>query len=237
MIYIATDIHGNYDYYEKLKSICLKEENDKIIILGDVIDRGEDGIKILLDIMTNKNNIELIMGNHERFLLDYYMETSRVEKDYIQTIWFSNGGQSTLKEFKKLSKSKQLEIIHFLFREVEYYKMIKYNNVNYLLSHTIVLDESDIEKLKNKDDDSLWNRSKTIPNYPLVYNNEEYINIFGHTPVQHYLKNQKEKEVKVIDNIYYIDLDCGLAARGYDIESKLSIYDLYNNKVQYVEIN
>ena len=41
-IYIMSDIHGLYDRYEAmLKKIDLKED-DRLYVLGDVIDRGPD---------------------------------------------------------------------------------------------------------------------------------------------------------------------------------------------------
>ena len=38
-------------------------DDDFLFVLGDVIDRGEDGIKILKWMMS-QSNMELIMGNH-----------------------------------------------------------------------------------------------------------------------------------------------------------------------------
>ena len=46
-----SDIHGNLDRFEKvLKQIDLQDD-DKVYILGDVIDRNPYGIEILLRIM------------------------------------------------------------------------------------------------------------------------------------------------------------------------------------------
>ena len=51
MIYVMSDIHGCYDKYKKmLEKIALSEE-DTLYLLGDVVDRGEHGMKILLDIL------------------------------------------------------------------------------------------------------------------------------------------------------------------------------------------
>ena len=65
MIYVISDIHGCYDKYEQmLKKINLKKE-DTLYILGDVVDRGPAGIKVLLDI-ADRNNVILFRGNHDR---------------------------------------------------------------------------------------------------------------------------------------------------------------------------
>ena len=60
--YAISDIHGMYgSYMEAVKSL---KENDTLFVLGDVIDRGRNGIKILQDMMKRKN-VKFILGNHE----------------------------------------------------------------------------------------------------------------------------------------------------------------------------
>ena len=69
MIYVTSDWHG-YPF-EKIKDMLNKvgfSEEDFLFVLGDVIDRGEDGIKILRWLMSQPN-MELILGNHEAMML------------------------------------------------------------------------------------------------------------------------------------------------------------------------
>lgn len=68
--YCISDIHGNARFFEALLSFLPLKDSDTLYILGDVIDRGPDGIKILKYIM-NKSNIHLILGNHEVMMLEY----------------------------------------------------------------------------------------------------------------------------------------------------------------------
>lgn len=59
-----SDLHGCYDKYkEMLKKINLNE-NDTLYILGDIVDRGDGGIKILID-MLNRKNVVPLLGNHD----------------------------------------------------------------------------------------------------------------------------------------------------------------------------
>ena len=68
MNYVISDIHGHYDkYLQMLKKINFQEE-DNLYVLGDVLDRGPDGIKILQDMMMRLNVIP-ILGNHEYMAL------------------------------------------------------------------------------------------------------------------------------------------------------------------------
>ena len=64
MIYVCSDIHGHYDkYLAMLKAIGLRS-SDTLWVLGDVIDRGPEGCRVLLDMMGRPNVIP-ILGNHE----------------------------------------------------------------------------------------------------------------------------------------------------------------------------
>ena len=50
-IYVMSDMHGLYDRYLKMLELIRFSEEDELYILGDMIDRGPDGIPILLDMM------------------------------------------------------------------------------------------------------------------------------------------------------------------------------------------
>ena len=56
MKYVMSDIHGRYDKYADMLELIHFSEEDELYILGDVIDRGPDGIKILMDIMERSND-------------------------------------------------------------------------------------------------------------------------------------------------------------------------------------
>ena len=73
MVYVMSDLHGCYDKYVQMLEKIKFNSDDTLYILGDIIDRGDDGIKILLNMM-NRNNIIPILGIHE------YMAYSVLEK-------------------------------------------------------------------------------------------------------------------------------------------------------------
>lgn len=71
--YALGDIHGSKEAYDTAMEQL--KENDSIVILGDVIDRGSGGIEILLDLIksganSEGSNIKFIMGNHELMMLE-----------------------------------------------------------------------------------------------------------------------------------------------------------------------
>lgn len=90
--YVMGDIHGMYgSYMEAMKRIG---RDDHLYIIGDVIDRGENGIQILKDIINRKKNpqtnpeITFLLGNHEIQFLNTLeiMKKYDLEKDDIDFI-------------------------------------------------------------------------------------------------------------------------------------------------------
>lgn len=64
MIYAMSDIHGQYEQFlTLLEQIGIRKE-DTLYILGDVVDRGPEPMKILKYMMAHSNIIPII-GNHE----------------------------------------------------------------------------------------------------------------------------------------------------------------------------
>ena len=61
--YIMSDLHGNYKAYKKMLEKIELQAEDKLYILGDILDRGPHPIKIILDLM-KRQNVEILAGNH-----------------------------------------------------------------------------------------------------------------------------------------------------------------------------
>ena len=64
MIYAVSDLHGCYDKYTKLLERLHMTSDDSLYILGDIVDRGSGGMKILLDLIDRKN-VFSCRGNHD----------------------------------------------------------------------------------------------------------------------------------------------------------------------------
>lgn len=115
MIYAVSDIHGRWEKYRALLERLSREDPDyTLYLLGDSIDRGKGGCRILLDAMKRPNVISLL-GNHEFsaavclpwLLQDVTEETlSAVDQERITSVqeWIFNGGAPTLEELRELSR-------------------------------------------------------------------------------------------------------------------------------------
>ncbi len=89
--YCISDIHGEYDRYIAMLEKIGFCDSDTLYVLGDVIDRGPDGIKVISDIMT-RDNVQMLLGNHEQMCLD----TLGLMPEYgARRLWQSNGGGKT----------------------------------------------------------------------------------------------------------------------------------------------
>lgn len=95
MTYVISDPHGNDGKFFKLLEIIDLKEDDLLVIVGDVADRGPGSIKIFKHIMKSKN-IMMIMGNHEAFMLDYYKNHGCLLN--MKHPWMKYGGLDTYNE-------------------------------------------------------------------------------------------------------------------------------------------
>jgi len=102
-----SDIHGDIQRYNSIMSKINLKAEDKLYVLGDVIDGMPYGIEILLDLVERKN-VTVLLGNHELMMLNAIQNphnSSLLHK------WFKNEGVSTLKNFTNQSKTTQQSII------------------------------------------------------------------------------------------------------------------------------
>ena len=117
--YVMSDFHGRHDFFMRMLEKIDFSENDTLYILGDVADRGPDGIKTFMYIM-DKPNIVYLVGNHDLFLTDAYKRSLLVSdsESFYATrewmIWYYNGGLTTWSEFVKLDRTERRRIVSYI---------------------------------------------------------------------------------------------------------------------------
>ena len=91
--YVIGDIHGCFDQFiELLKKINYKKDEDKLILLGDLVNRGPDSLSVINHCMAD-SSIITVLGNHDLYLL------------YLLSIDKATG---SLKEVVEADSSKQI---------------------------------------------------------------------------------------------------------------------------------
>lgn len=71
MIYCISDMHGEYDATLRLFDEIKFSDDDTLIVCGDIIDKGEQSVKLANFIFSLENAV-CLMGNHEYDFLKKY---------------------------------------------------------------------------------------------------------------------------------------------------------------------
>ena len=235
-VYASSDWHGHYDIAKKL--IDSLAADDTLYFLGDAMDRGDGGLR-MLELIFNDPRIIFIKGNHEKFftrttpllLSDDYSANSA-------DLWlFYNGGGKTLDTFELYSEEQILKWV----KEIENLPLYKsYTNAKgqeIHLSHAGFTPDSFYCRWGV---DYLWDRDhirETWPHDKESPRDNDYI-VHGHTPTQtlryyhpydlKYYINNDDPKVAVYAEGHKIDVDLGT------IESKkIALLDLDTFEAKY----
>lgn len=216
MTYAVSDIHGCYDKYIDLLRKISFGPHDTLYVLGDVIDRGPDGFKILLD-MAQRSNMINLLGNHEAMAIDTLprmlrsvqpdgsVELSEEDAKAVERLFY-NGGELSLADFLWLNKG-QMQIVWNYLLKMPLYQEVNVGGRQFILVHGGLENFSPSRPLESyTPDEILWCR----PESDTVYY-EDKIVIFGHTPVQFL---GPDTPAKIYRRGSLIDIDCGCAFPG-----------------------
>lgn len=222
-VYAFSDIHGNYNLWKQIKNYY--KENDTLIFLGDVIDRGPDGIKIIQE-MFEDSRIIFLLGNHEEMFLNYIeygiQASLLIDKDVIT----NNGSEITLLKYLELNNIEQYKILNNLKNKtLKYFIYINKEKKNILLSHA-GLSFNNINKIEKEN--LLWDRNHIKED--VIWNNKykHWYIVHGHSPIQLINPNKAISEIYRYYNNHKIDLDIGTA-----ISKKIAVLNLDTLQVKY----
>lgn len=212
MIYVVSDIHGYYDkYIDVLNNINL-QDNDTLYVLGDVVDKGKYGCKILLDMMKHHNIIPLL-GNHDNMaktflskLIDKNTDFNEMDTSFKRDMmeWIRYEGKNTFNEFKKLSHDDRLNVLRYL-ETFKLYEEINVNNKDYILVHAGLDNFKITKRLQDYTiDEMIWAET----DYDKMYFKDKIL-ITGHTPVSAILFDKNADKIYKKNNHIAIDCGCG----------------------------
>ena len=209
--YVVADIHGEADRFHAMLEKIRFCADDTMYILGDVVDRGPDGIKLLQEIMQTPNMV-MLLGNHEYMMLQYFSPDASSEE--IRR-WNRNGNAPTKAAYLKLKARKQRAILEYL-RTLPTHLELTINGQDFYLVHGFPAENVH---------DEVWLRpSMDAPNPKPGYQV-----IVGHTKVLSLIQPEEERiafatdlenrgeHLKIYHGPGFIDVDCGC---GYDMPIK-----------------
>ena len=206
MVYAMSDIHGCYEKYMTLMEGLELKDDDMLYILGDIVDRGDGGIQVIMDVLKRKN-VCCLRGNHEHdalmFLAEYAMPGGSGESDSLFAEfepWLTDGGISTYNAFLALDDRDKRRVLYFL-RQMPIHKEMIAGGKVFHLSHTIASKSRMIHPEKCKMHDYLWGE----PDYEDIYFKDK-IMVTGHTPTA-FIDEAYRGRIWKGNN--HIALDCG----------------------------
>lgn len=194
--FVVGDVHGCYDKLVNLLNFWDKKE-EKLIFLGDLIDRGKQSLEVLALVrrLVNEFGAIALRGNHEE-LLSMWIQHPHTESG----LYLTQGGYETVTSFigkeliYKYTAPFLAKYISENFRdELTFINNLPYyyhDNMYIFVYAGVDLDKANWKNTSEKD--YCWIRN------PFIYGKNEtnHIVIFGHTPTR-LLNKDKSDDVWV----------------------------------------
>ena len=115
---IIGDVHGCFKEFAELLEKCEIGSEDRLILLGDLMDRGPKSREVFEKVCEMKASMGdrfcLVRGNHEEMLLDAVLNQN-------ESLWKSNGGMKTKSSFGP-EKQKLIECADWIKVNMPYYQ-------------------------------------------------------------------------------------------------------------------
>lgn len=217
MTYVMSDLHGMYQKFLAMLRLIRFGAQDELYLLGDIVDRGEEPVR-LLEAICERSNIIPLLGNHEvmAICLLRRLQTEISEESistvltkntlYALSIYLENGGGTTLREFSKLPLQKRELLLEYLESFLPY-EAIDVGENSFVLVHAGL---GNFKIQKKFSEYTLPELLEMRPDYTKQYFPQDNIYIVsGHTPTP-FLHGKPE----IYRSDHNIVIDCGAAIGG-----------------------
>ncbi len=223
MVYVISNIHGNYTDFKKMLDKISFSDNDIMYVLGDIVDYGDETMEVICDLSV-RMNVYTVMGEHDATaykMLSGFDEMVRKggtpNADFIAEMqaWSKDGGDKTLASFRALDSDMKEGVLDYL-ADMMPYDVAEAGGKKYLLVHAGI---RGFEKGKDLDDYD----AEDFYSEPLDMDKEYFTKtnvIVGHTPTE---------SGKIVRNGKNIAIDCGEGRDGV-----LACLCLDNGKEYYI---
>lgn len=213
---MTSDLHGcDPELLQRLLKHANFGEDDFLFVLGDVIDRGEQGAELLLW-LTQQPNVQMILGNHEAMMLscDFLFEEvteeslDRLQKEQMLLLenWLENGAAPTITGLRRLLR-RDPELVQGILdylRDAPLYERVRVGKKRYILVHGGL---GGFDPGKSLDDytptELLWVRPELEERFF-----DDATVILGHTPTEYYGASNRGRMLRTDT---WLDIDTGAA--------------------------
>ncbi|MBR3234314.1 MAG: serine/threonine protein phosphatase [Atopobiaceae bacterium] len=128
--YVFSDVHGHFRTLDRLLERVSPSSEDRIYMLGDMIDRGPDPMSVVR-MCHDLPNTCVLMGNHEDLMLSFYADPN---DPLARMNWEINGAGPTQDGLHALDASERVELARWLFT-LPLYATCEVDGQWYLLVH------------------------------------------------------------------------------------------------------
>jgi len=212
-LFAIGDIHG---CFEPLKALIEEKirirKTDKVVFLGDYIDRGPQGKEVIDYIMRLPDkgyDVIPLSGNHEAMLLDAYADQGNLP------LWIYNGGYTTLMSFHIRSIRELSDKYLEFFRGLKYWHQTR----KYIFVHAGFNDE--LEDPFTDKYAMIWECRHHYEN-PVL---KDKVVVHGHRAVPAEICKMSLKE-----SFPVIDVDTGCVYRNFEGFGRLTAVELYSKR-------
>ena len=169
------------------------KDTDRLIFLGDYIDRGEDSRKVIQyikELQKENSNVIALMGNHEQMCIDFIRHNKES--------WLWNGYEATFNSYGNYEE---------LAKDIEWMQGLPlyYEDEGFIYVHAGINPNKPLKE--NSEYELLWQREDFI--YDRTKINKTVI--FGHTPSQFMMGGDKPYKTSA----GHIGIDTGCVFGGY----------------------
>jgi serine/threonine protein phosphatase 1 len=216
-LFAIGDIHGCFESLKELVENKIQlQKDDKLILLGDYIDRGDKSkevVDFIIELQEKGFDVIPLIGNHEAMLLDAFADDKNISK------WIQNGGDKTLKSFE-ISSVEDIESKYIkFFKGLRYY----YSFEEFLFVHAgfndnVVNPFTDFYSM-------LWKCKESYTN-PLLLDKTI---IHGHNPIGIF-----KCEERVLSKLDVINIDTGCVYKDSEGYGRLTAYDCNCQRILFV---
>lgn len=233
MHYVMSDLHGRYDLYKKMLEAIRLSDEDVLYILGDFLDRGEEGFRILFDV-SERSNIVALRGNHDHsaynmlkpmgdlvYLYDFYdidfayvyphTSWDKISRmNHALYVWRLNGGETTYEEYRALTDDERERALQLL-SGLGTYAEVSVGGRDFVLCHAGIAGYVEGKPLAQYSALELCNVREDYSVRKFAEDNKYLVT--GHTPT---VRIEGGTEGRIYKGNGHIAVDCG-AVFGYGL--------------------
>ena len=188
--YVFSDVHGHLKPLDRALDRISPSAQDKIFCLGDMIDRGPDGIEVA-EFCRRLAGCKVLMGNHEQIMVDYMANPD----EQAQLMWNLNGGSATYEALCSMDNDRRIEFLNWC-ENLSIHAHVQIEDRFYILTHAGLnpkqipdydnWDSQAIEEMLSmqQKDDLLWIREDfwCHPTGLIDSSGQGPVVVSGHTP-------------------------------------------------------